>query len=207
MNLRSLIPFPRELVLVMALLLVPVAGCASSDGGGASESPAAASTLSASVRAEARRLVVQPSSLPELPNTVQPLTLVDVAKDANLPDLQSTLVAAGFLGGLERDFRGRSRTLTGAESRALVFSSNAGATTYAHYVKENAGAFFGVPTKVRPVRVAGYDGWQMVPPPCACPGAEPLYAAVVADGSRVVWLQITGPRVSPAQLRALIRPG
>jgi hypothetical protein len=39
------------------------------------------------------------------------------------------------------------------------------------------------------------------PPLCACPGAYPVYVGLVVDGRRLLWLQLTGPRVSPAKVR------
>ncbi|HEX5016295.1 MAG TPA: hypothetical protein VFX15_01775 [Actinomycetes bacterium] len=106
------------------------------------------------------------------------------------------LARNGFLGGFVRDLRGRARDITGADSRVLLFASSQGAAEFSAFVAGAPDPFFGGPSKVKGLTVGGRSGYLIEPPICDCPGAYPVYVGIVADGPRLLWLQLTGPRVS-----------
>jgi len=149
--------------------------------------------------------LVDASELPRLRQTSKTLSLEDVVAEAYLPDLAETLNASGFRGGVQHEFRGRSRQLTGVESQALAFLTPAGAADFGQYVADHASAFFGSPTKVTPLTMGGYAGWLFDPPVCACAGAQPLSAGALQVGDKLLVLQITGPEADARTLRGLLR--
>jgi hypothetical protein len=158
-------------------------------------------TLSPDDLYTARQLLVSGRQFARLDAASGPVELGDLEAQAEGVDVRSQLNDDGFRGAVERTFRGPSRTVTGAESRVLVFSTPTGAQSFAKFLTDNADTFFGGPSTARPLRLGGAQGTVIKPPVCDCPGAYPLYVGVLPEENRVLWLQITGPRVSPALLR------
>jgi hypothetical protein len=188
-------------VLVTCLCLA-LTGCSSDEA----PSPTVAVTpLSASERQALTEWVVDGSSLSRLRRTTRVLTREDVVAAAYLPDLEETLSATGFRGGVVHEYRGRSRQLTGVESQVLAFSSRDGATDFSAYLSEHADGFFGEPTEVVPLTLGGHAGWLFEPPVCDCAGAYPISAGALQVDDKVLVLQITGPEANARQLRGLLR--
>lgn len=163
-----------------------------------------AATLGPGERQDLADLAVSAEDLPPLRRTVSPLVRDDIVAEASLSDLEETLDATGFKGGVKVEYRGASPQLTGVESQVLAFSSEAGAAEFSDYLAANAAAFFGDPIKVKPVVIAGRDGWRIDPPVCDCAGAQPLSAGAVLVGTHVVVLQITGPKADPKMVHELL---
>jgi hypothetical protein len=154
--------------------------------------------------ASARSWLVSPSDLPDLDGTTTTLDAEAIAAEASDPVVSERLEADGFVGGVRRDLRGRARDVTGADSRVLVFADPAGAESFLQSVASDPDPFFGGPAEVRPLTVGDADGVLITPPMCACAGAQPVYVGLVADDARLLWLQITGPRATAADARALL---
>ena len=195
------------LVSVVIAASLVLAGCAQDSGTPEGEPGSSAPqvvTLGAADRQQARRQLVAEAALPQLTPQARLIDQQDFVDEADVDGLQEQLVADGFRGGVERTFRGRSRQITGAESRVLAFTTAAGATSFADYLASNPDPFFGGPSVVSPLRVGDAEGALIVPPMCDCPGAYPLYVGVVADGERVLWLQLTGPEANRARLRTFL---
>ncbi len=160
--------------------------------------------LSSSERQGLVDLAVSAEQLPPLRRTTQQLSSSDVAAQAALPDLEQTLEATGFGGGVKVEYRGDSRQLTGVESQVLMFSTTEGAIEFSDYLVQHAASFFGDPIKVKAIVVDGRDGWRIDPPICGCAGAQPLSAGAVRVGTNVVVLQITGPKADQTLVQDLL---
>lgn len=199
-NLRS------GLVSVVLVASLVLAGCAQDSGTQVDAGPSAPSAASLGIadQQQARRQLVAEAELPQLTPQARVLDQQDFVDEADVDGLEEQLVADGFRGGVERTFRGRSREITGAESRVLVFTASAGAASFADYLAGNPDPFFGGPSVVSPLRVGDAEGALIVPPMCDCPGAHPLYVGIVADDERVLWLQLTGPEANRARLRTVL---
>jgi hypothetical protein len=150
--------------------------------------------------------VLAADAVPGIASTTRPLDVVDLAKDASISGLASTIGSFGFVAGRERTFQGQSKHLTYVVSRALAFASVDGARRFVAYVRSRAASFFGVGTTARQLVADGRTGWLFDPPACACHLANPVLVAVLGDGAGVVWLEINGPEASRAVLLRLLRP-
>ncbi len=186
---------------VLAGTLTLLSGCAAEQ---ADPRTTVAETLSPGAQQGLLRLAVSAEQLPPLRRTTDVLSADDVAAQATLPDLAQTLETTGYVGGVKVEYRGDSRRLTGVESQVLAFSSEEGAAEFVDYLTRNAGSFFGDPIKVKPVVIAGRGGWRIDPPLCGCAGAQPLSAGTLRIGTRVIVLQITGPKADPRTVRTLL---
>ena len=170
----------------------------------ADPSPSSSSTseaLPSEALRTARDYLVTPEVLPQLTGPYSSLNAEDLADEASNPEVESRLQAAGFLAGAQRELRGRSRDITGADSRTLVFSTPAGARSFARFLASEPDPFFGGPSVVHGFRVGATKGVIIKPPLCDCPGAYPVYVGLVADGPRLLWLQLTGPKASTAKVQ------
>ena len=168
------------------------------------EPAATAASLTAAEQDALAGFAVGADQLPALRETSRSLTRQDVEDLADLPDLGEALDASGFRGGVDLEYRGKSRQLTGVESQVLAFSSPEGAASFGDYLSANAGGFFGVPTGVERVDVRGRSAWVFDPPLCNCAGAQPFVAGAMVDGADVLVLQITGPQVNARLFRQLL---
>lgn len=173
-------------------------------GCGTDQTDTAEAALSPSERQNLVELAVNAEQLPPLRRTTSLLFGDDVVAQAALSDLGQTLDATGFRGGVKVEYRGVSPRLTGVESQVLAFSSEEGAAEFSGYLAQHAASFFGDPIKVEPIVIGGRDGWRIDPPVCDCAGAQPLSAGAVQVGSKVVVLQITGPKADPKMVQELL---
>jgi len=150
--------------------------------------------------------VLASSTLPYLPSTTTVLTTAELGKDAPIQGLAGKIASWGYLDGRERTFQGESRRLTSVISRSLVFRDAAGARRYVAFVHAHPSQYFGVGTDVHALTVHGRSGWVFSPPACACHLANPVLVGVLEDGPGVVWLDINGPKATPALLVRLLEP-
>ena len=188
-------------IAATAVCIASLTGCTDATSSDQDAVASDSATLSRDDLSAARQLLVPPRQLPRLDSANGMVEAGDLEAQTEGLDVRSQLDGDGFRGAVERTFRGPSRTVTGAESRVLVFSAPSGAQSFAAFLTDNPDAFFGGPATARPLRLGGARGTVIKPPVCDCPGAYPLYVGVLPDENRVLWLQITGPRVSPALLR------
>ena len=125
----------------------------------------------------------------------QPLTSQDVQKDSNTPDLATRLAGWGYVSGWQRTFQGESRRLTLVVSRSLQFRTSPGAAAFVAYMHQKVGSFYPFAVTSR-LSIPGRSGWVIRPPLCGCHMATPLLVGVTAQGRKVSWLEINGPRAS-----------
>lgn len=199
-------PWVRSRVVFVALcggVLSLLFGCG---GEPSAESlrPTVEASLSPDERREVVDLAVAAEQLAPLRRTTVRLSRDDVVAQASLPDLEQTLSDTGFRGGVKVEYRGISPRLTGVESQVLAFSSQEGAAGFTEYLAQHAASFFGDPIKVTRIEVGGRDAWRIDPPVCDCAGAQPLSAGAVQVGTKVVVLQITGPKADPKMVKHLL---
>ncbi|MFL6181682.1 MAG: hypothetical protein ACJ73J_05185 [Actinomycetes bacterium] len=198
--------YAGRLTIAVGVLIALLVACTAAPRSDSSPSPAPSeptATPSEVVRV-ARQYLLSSKDLPQLAGEYSTVDAQDLADEAAQPDLAAELKSDGFLGGAVRDLRGRSRDITGANSRVLVFSGPEGAQSLVTSVAADPDPFFGGPSVVRRFHVGSAKGVMIKPPMCACPGAYPVYVGLVADGPRMLWLQLTGPRASAAQVRRLL---
>lgn len=161
-------------------------------------------------RADSKPDAVVPPALPSsavayLPSRATVVASGQLAKDASLSSLPSTLDHLGFVTGRQRVFQGPSkRRLTFVESRTLHFETPAGAAGYVAYVRQHAGSYVGQFPTVKPLRSSGRSGILIVAPLCACHMAQPNLYGIVSSGRRVTWLEINGPGATRSALAALL---
>jgi hypothetical protein len=145
------------------------------------------------------------SALPYLPSKVSQLSASDLAKDASVSSLPSTLDRLGYQSGSQRIFQGPSKQrLEYVQSRTLRFQTAAGARGFVSFVRDHAGAYVGFGPKLRLLRSGAREGTLIVAPLCACHMAQPALLAVVSAGRNVTWLEINGPGATRAALNALL---
>ena len=197
-----------SLLVTAAVVVATVAMCTALQACSDSSAPQAKASDSPSwssqAASRARERVLSSDDLPALTGRSASVTAEDLADEADDSDVLTQLESDGFLGGFARDLRGRARDITGADSRVLVFDSADGAKAFAASVADDPDRFFGEPSTVRPMSIGSVAGYLIEPPLCDCPGAYPAYVGLVPDGETLVWLQVTGPRVTLGHLRDLL---
>lgn len=161
-------------------------------------------TISSQLLAKARLSLIQPVIEPQLSVQNSVLTASDLADEYGSSDLLDQLQADGFQGGVKRELRGNSKTVSGVDSRVLLFDTPQGAQSFVTYMSKHSEPFFGGPAGVKPLKSGSAKGVSIRPPDCGCAGAYPVYAGIVAEGSRVLWLEVTGPRTSVDDLHQLL---
>ena len=182
------------------LVSVVVAGCGE---GGSSAAVEAGPTASVDLAA-ARDSLLSPSEVAGLNGATTTMDASDISSEASDPDVATWLDDDEFVGAVRRDLRGRARDVTGADSRVLVFADAEGAASFLQAVADDPDPFFGAPSTVRPLSLGETDGVLIKPPVCACAGAQPVYVALATHDNQLLWLQITGPRVTAADAKRLL---
>jgi hypothetical protein len=150
--------------------------------------------------------VLASSAIPGVSSVTTVLTTGELAKDAAIPGLASTIASWGFVDGRQRTFQGPSRHLTLVVSRSLVFGDAAGSQSFLAFVLSHSAPYFGTGVRQHAMVAQGRSGWIFTPPPCACHLANPAFIGVLNTGSHVVWLEINGPDATPALLVRLLDP-
>jgi hypothetical protein len=154
-------------------------------------------------RPAAPRGVLPTTAVTGLAVTTRPLTSRDVQKDSNAPDLATRLAGWGYVSGWQRTFQGESRRLTLVVSRSLQFRTSPGAAAFVAYMHQKVGSFYPFAVTSR-LNMPGRSGWVIQPPLCGCHMATPLLVGVTAQGRKVSWLEINGPRASTRLLTQLL---
>lgn len=181
----------RTAVRLVALIVIGASACgcgAGSHGSGAGQLPA----------------TLPPRAVPYLPSTLKPLTPAGLAREAGAPQLRRQLTNWGFLVGADRYFQGESRRLQVVDSRALQFSTAAGADRFVAFVRRHVAVYLGSFPGIRALRSRGRSGILATAQECQCHLANPAFLGVVAGGRTVTWLEINGPGATSRQLDQLL---
>lgn len=137
---------------------------------------------------------LRPSALPRLEARARLLDLETLAREAFEPQqLSSVLEEAGYLGGREREFSGKSRTFDHVIARALLFEDPEGAEAYLAWTSEHADEVLG---KAEPAKIVtpGDAGATYKLVRCGtCKKELPTYLSAWRRGSTVLWLLAAGP--------------
>jgi hypothetical protein len=128
------------------------------------------------------------SALPGLESTTQAVDAAEIAADFGPGDRSFS----GFARGRERDFRGDSHDLGEVVSRTLEFKDALSAEAYARYYRTHVALVWGSGTTTSQLVSEGREGYLIDPAACPCHGAEPTLAALVTEGARVTYLEVTG---------------
>ena len=180
---RYLIPFTAAVILA--------AGCGSGVGAASRPTPAPPPLLPTAM-------------LPGMAAKDSVLTPAVLAQDAPIAGLADRIAGFGYESGAQRVFAGRTSVFSNVVSRALRFSTAAGARAYVEFVKSNVAGFFGRGSTWRRIRSAGRSGYLIEVASCGCHRETPIYVAVISRGAVVTWLYGTGPGVRIRTLRTLL---
>jgi hypothetical protein len=162
---------------------------------------AAACGGQASARAEPPA-VLPASAVPYLPSSARALDADGLARADGLPALSSHLGAWGFRSAAQRTFQGQSNKLQIVVSRTVDFDSADGARQYLDFLQRNVDTVYGQ-TTLKPATSRGRSGVVGEPQACACHMASASILAMLRHGSRVTFLELTGPKANASALRQL----
>jgi hypothetical protein len=177
---------------LVALLALVVAGC-----GGTAEEKVAQPQAPPTLLAEA---------LPELEVRARSLDASQLAADSFDPNgLGNLLANAGYLGGSEREFYGRSETFDHVVARTLRFADVDGAEAYLRWLGANAGDFLGKATPQAPLAVGSSPLLFSLERCDVCKKQQPAFLAGWRRGPNVAFLLGQGPGVSRDQFETLSR--
>ena len=178
---------------LVALLVLVVAGC----GGTVEEQVAQPQAPPPTLLAEA---------LPELEVRARTLDAVQLAADSFDPDgLGSLLANAGYLGGSEREFYGRSETFDHVVARTLRFADVDGAEAYLRWLRANADDFLGKATPQAPLALGSSPLLFSLERCDVCKKQQPAFLAGWRRGPNVAFLLGQGAGVSRDQFETLSR--
>ena len=140
-----------------------------------------------------------------LTRSTRPLERERLASEAIQPErLREVLDEAGFRGGSEDEYSGRTDLYSHVVARRLAFESPGGATRYVDWVRANAADFLGTTKPAAPLDV-GADGFLTRDAGCGCHSDLPTFLAAWRDGASVQTLLADGPGVDRARFVALAR--
>lgn len=128
--------------------------------------------------------------------------LADDALDRDA--LAALLRRAGFGGGAENEYSGRTKTFSHVVSRVLVFDDASGARAYVGWVHANASDLVGKVAWRKPFEL-GDGGTIARQAGCGCHSDLPTYLAAWRRGSSVLTLLADGNGVNRARFEALAR--
>jgi hypothetical protein len=148
--------------------------------------------------------VLSATAVAYLPSSLKRLSAGALAREADAPGLADALHRWGFAGASERYFQGESHQLQVVDSRTLSFRSTDGAAAFVRWVAGHASAYVGSYPARRPLAAGGRRGTLIIAQPCQCHLANPAFLGVVSAGRTVSWLEINGPRATPATLVRLL---
>jgi hypothetical protein len=140
-----------------------------------------------------------------LTRSSRPLARDALASDALEPArLLEVLDEAGFRGGSEDEYSGRTDLYNHVVSRRLAFEGPGGAARYVDWLRTNAADLLGTAKPADPFDV-GADGFLTRDAGCGCHSDLPTFLAAWRDGASVQTLLADGPGVDRARFVALAR--
>jgi hypothetical protein len=144
------------------------------------------------------------SALPDLDSRARPLGANTLAADSFDPEALGRLLdEAGFVGGREREFSGKTRTFDHVVARTLVFEDPDGAETYLGWLSEHGEDFLGR-TKPAEVIPPGESGVAFALAPCGtCKKEIPTFFAGWRRNAIVLTLLAAGSGANPERFSAL----
>ncbi|MGI8606655.1 MAG: hypothetical protein ACR2L0_05805 [Gaiellaceae bacterium] len=146
-----------------------------------------------------------PESLSELNRGERELDVDALSEDALEPAaLVGVLEQAGYQGGREIEYTGRTKLYSHVVTRTLLFAQPAGATSYLEWLERNAADILG-PVKSKQPLPIGSDGTVFLQQGCNCHSDLPTYLAAWRDGSAVRTLLADGAGVNARRVTALAR--
>jgi hypothetical protein len=144
------------------------------------------------------------AALPELASRARALDADALAADALRPaPLASLLEEAGFEGGSEREFSGKTTTFDHVVARALRFESAQGAEAYLDWLRGHGNDILG---RAVPAELAspGESGVAFVLARCGtCKKEVPTFLAGWRRGTTVLSLLAAGPGANPERFDSL----
>jgi hypothetical protein len=145
-----------------------------------------------------------PNVLQQLASTHRTLDTRALAADALDPaGLARLLRSAGYLGGSEREFAGRSSTFEHVVARRLRFATGNGADRYLNWLETHAGDVLGRTRPERPLPLGSSALLVSLAPCGVCKKELPTYLAAWRDGDLVVSLLASGPGVDRVRFARL----
>ena len=146
--------------------------------------------------------VLPAAAVSYLPSSAKTLDAGGLAQADGLPALSDHLNGWGFRSAAQRTFQGQSKKLQIVVSRTVDFDSADGARRYLDYLQQNVDTVYGQ-TTLEPQSSRGRTGVVGKPQACACHMAAATYLAMLRRGSRVTFLEMTGPAATASLLRQL----
>jgi hypothetical protein len=124
-------------------------------------------------------------------------------ESAHTDTMAAALADAGFLGGAQRMLTGRPGVFSRVVIRGWVFSSAAGAASFASWLQTNAADLIG---RFAPLhaRVPGGVVVLLHRPTGCCHEEVPIYLSVAQRGDVVWTIQASGMKIHTAPVLALI---
>jgi hypothetical protein len=148
--------------------------------------------------------VLPASAVPYLPSSFRALDADALAKADGILALSDHLDGWGFRSAAQRTFQGQSQKLQIVVSRTVDFDTADGARQYLDFLQKHVDTVYGQ-TTLKPLSSDGRTGVIGTPQACACHMASASILAMLRRGSRVTFLELTGPKAGAPLLRQLER--
>jgi len=179
---------------MLGILVVLLSGC----GGGSEGSPSASD-----VGGTNSVPLAEPDALAGLSRSERELDVDTLSEDALEPAaLAAVLEQAGFEGGGQIEYTGRTKLYSHVVTRTLLFAKPDGASAYLEWLDRNVADILG-PVKTRQSLSLGSDGVLLLEEGCGCHSDLPTYLAAWRDGSVVRTLLADGAGANERRVRAL----
>ncbi len=183
---------------MLGIVVLLLSGC----GGGSEGAPSASATGS---WAPVPLTEPEPPVLSKLSRSSRLLDLEALSADALEPEaLATVLKEAGFQGGSELEYTGRTEVYSHVVLRILTFPKPAGAGAYLEWLDAHAADILG-PVKSREPLAVGSDGILLLEQGCNCHSDLPTYLAAWRAGAVVRTLLADGAGANARRVRSLAR--
>jgi hypothetical protein len=185
-----------RLTTTLVILVLLLSGC----GGGSDGAPSASETGWTNDVP-----LADPDSLSDLSRNERELDANALSEDALEPAaLAGVLEEAGFEGGGEIEYTGRTKLYSHVVTRTLLFAETDGATAYLQWLDRNAADILGPVESKQPLPV-GSEGVLLLQQGCNCHSDLPTYLAAWRNGSLVRTLLADGAGANASRVTALAR--
>jgi hypothetical protein len=185
-----------RLTTTLGIFVLLLSGC----GGGSGGAPSASETGWTNYVP-----LADPDSLSDLSRNERELDADALSEDALEPAaLAGVLEEAGFEGGGEIEYTGRTKLYSHVVTRTLLFAETDGATAYLQWLDRNAADILGPVESKQPLPV-GSEGVLLLQQGCNCHSDLPTYLAAWRDGSLVRTLLADGAGANASRVTALAR--